>query len=466
MSHKVHPYLPNSVPEVKKSMCTAIGIDDVDQLYADIPEELRFRGEMNLPDPFPAESDLRDHVNSILSKNRTCEENISFLGGGCARHYVPAICDEINQRSEFLTAYAGEPYADHGRFQALFEYQSLMAELLDVEVVNVPTYDWAQAAATSLKMAARITKRREVLISDVVGPDRRSVIENYCTPHLTIVPVEYSRRTGMMDLDDLRHKISEKTAAVYFENPSYLGSVETEGDVIAEIAHEAGALSVVGADPVSLGVMVPPSQYGCDIVCGDIQCLGVHMHFGGGLGGFIGTRDDERFVVEYPSRLFGIAKTSHPGEWGFGDVAYARTSFARREEGKEFVGTHSALWGIAAGVYLALMGPKGMQDLGKVIMQRAQYAMMCLSELPGVGVPRFNAPHFKEFVVDFSRTGLIVEEINRFLLDRRIFGGHDLSRDFPRLGQSALYCITEMHRKDDIDALVDALSECLSKEAR
>lgn len=466
MRGKVHPYLPNSVPDVKRSMCETIGISDVDELYEDIPEELRFRGDMNLPDPLPAEPDLRRHVNSILSKNCTCEENISFLGGGCARHYVPAICDEINQRSEFLTAYAGEPYADHGRFQALFEYQSLMAELLDVDVVNVPTYDWAQAAATSLRMAARITGREEVLVSDAVSPDRRWVMENYCTPQLAIVPVAHCSCTGMMDLDDLASKISAKTAAVYFENPSYLGPVETEGDAIAEIAHKAGALSVVGVDPVSLGVIAPPSHYGCDIVCGDIQGLGIHMHFGGGLAGFVGTRDEERFVMEYPSRLFGIARTCVEGEWGFGDVAYSRTSFAQREEGKEFVGTHSALWGITAGVYLALMGPRGMQDLGRTIMQRSQYAMERLSELPGVTAPKFDAPHFKEFVVDFTRTGLTVEEMNKFLLGRGIFGGHDLSCCFPELGQSALYCITEMHSKGEIDVLADALCECISREAK
>ena len=456
----IHPYIPNSVPDVKEEMLREIGVKDIDELYASIPENLRFRGDMNLPDPILSEYALKRHVEKILSKNKTCEENISFLGGGCWQHYVPAVCDEINQRAEFLTAYAGEPYEDHGRFQALFEYQSLMAELLDMDVVNVPTYDWAQAAATSIRMASRITGRDEVLLQDIIFKDRFLVIKNYCTPVVKIKTVKHDPETGMMDIVDLKSKISSNTAAVYFENPSYLGFIETQGENISSIAHEDGALSIVGVDPISLGVIVPPSHYGADIVCGDIQSLGVHMNYGGGLGGFIATPDEEKFVMEYPSRLFGVAKTIE-GEYGFGDVAYERTSFAEREKGKEFVGTMAALWGITAGVYLALMGPKGMQELGKTIMQRSQYAMKKISEIDGINAPFFKSPHFKEFVVDFNETGKSVKSINRSLLRYGIFGGIDLSKEFPELGNSALYCVTEIHTKEDIDRLVQSLREVL-----
>jgi len=457
----VHPYIPNSVPKVKAKMLEDIGVKDIDELYNDIPESLRFKGEMNLPEPLTSEYALKRHVEKILSKNQTCEENISFLGGGCWQHYVPAICDEINQRSEFLTAYAGEPYEDHGRFQALFEYESLMAELLDMDVVNVPTYDWCQAASTSLRMAGRITRRNEILLSDTVSPDRFMAINNYCRPVLRLRLVKHCPKTGLMDLDDLKLKISVNTAGIYFENPSYLGFIEHQGKAISDIAHEEGALSIVGVDPISLGVMMPPSNYKVDIVCGDIQGLGIHMNYGGGHGGFIATRDEEKFVMEYPSRLFGITKTSVEGEYGFGDVAYERTSFAVREEGKEFIGTCAALWGITAGVYLSLMGPRGMQELGKVIMQKSQYAIKKLSEIKGIKAPFFDSPHFKEFIVDFNDTGMAVKDINIYLREHRIFGGKDLSREFPELGNCALYCITEIHTKDDIDKLVQALSDCL-----
>jgi glycine dehydrogenase subunit 1 len=403
-------------------------------------------------------------VEKILSKNKTCQESISFLGGSCWQHYVPAICDEINQRSEFLTAYAGEPYEDHGRFQALFEYESLMAELVDMDVVNVPTYDWCQAASTSLRMAERITQRAEVLVADTVAPDRLEAIRNYCEPVVKVTLIEHIHETGWVDLDDLRTKISKNIAGVYFENPSFLGFIESQGQVISDIAHENGALCIVGVDPISLGVLVPPSHYGADIVCGDVQPLGVHMNFGGALGGFIATRDEERFVMEYPSRLFGITKTSVEGEYGFGDVAYDRTSFGVREKGKEFVGTAAALWGITAAVYLSLLGPKGMKDLGQHILQKSQYAMKRLSEIEGVKVPRFASVHFKEFVVDINGTMTSVSQVNRSLLRRGIFGGKDLSHEFPDLGQCALYCVTEIHSKEEIDSLVDALAKSLSSK--
>ena len=216
---------------------------------------------------------------------------------------------------------------------------------------------------------------------------------------------------------------------------------------------------MVGADPISLGLLTPPADYGADIVCGDIQPLGMHMQFGGGQAGYIATSDEEAYVMEYPSRLFGIAPTRVEGEYGFGDVTYERTSFAVREEGKEWVGTASALWGITAGVYLALMGPEGMREIGEGIMTRSRYAQMGLEALEGVRAPRFDSAHFKEFVVDFSDTGKSVEEINRGLLQKGIFGGKDLSAEFPELGESALFCVTEVHTKEDIDTLVDAVRE-------
>jgi glycine dehydrogenase subunit 1 len=183
----------------------------------------------------------------------------------------------------------------------------------------------------------------------------------------------------------------------------------------------------------------------------------LHLQFGGALGGFIATRDEEQLVAEYPSRLFGITKTCVDGEYGFGDVLYDRTSFGDREHGKEFVGTASALWGITAAVYLSLMGPQGMRDLGKHILQKSQYAMKRLNDVDGIKAPRFRSPHFKEFVVDFNNTGKRVDQVNEALRGRGIFGGKDLSREFPEHGQCAQYCVTEIHTKDDIDTLVNAI---------
>ena len=457
----VHPYIPNSVPEVQKEMLAEIGVDSIDELYQDIPEELRFSGTMNLPEPLVAESDLKRHLERVLNKNQSCNETLSFLGGGCSQHFVPAVCDEIQGRSEFLTGYAGEPFEDHGRFQALFEYESMMAELLDMDVVNVPTYDWLQAAQTSIRMAARITGRGEALVSDTLAPERLSAIRNYCQGIVKITLVAHCPDTGRLDLKDLEAKLNDDVACVYFENPSYFGCIEDQGQSISDMAHQGGALCVVGADPISLGVLTPPVQYGADIVCGDIQPLGLHMQFGGGQAGYIATRDEERFVMEYPSRLFGIESTSEPGEYGFGDVTFDRTSFAHRDTAKEYIGTATALWGITAGVYLALVGPQGIKDIGQTILQNSLYARKKITELKGACLAFPEAHCFKEFVVDYGPSGKSVQAIHDALLKEGIFGGVDLSASFPGLGSAALICVTELHKKEDIDTLVQALGDAL-----
>lgn len=458
---KSHPYIPNSVPEVEQEMLREIGLTSLEELHAEVPKEIILKDLMNLPEAFGSEYELRRHVEGVLKKNSTCAENLNFLGAGCWQHYVPALCDEVNGKGEFVTAYGGESYNDFGRFQSLFEYQSLMAELVDMEAVNVPTMDWAQAAATAIRMGCRVADRTEALVAGSISADKLAVIKNYCQPDLSIVSVAIDETTGCMDLADLKAKLSDKTGVVYFENPAYLGVLEINAQQIAAAAHDAGAECVVGVDPISLGVIAPPRSFGADIVCGDLQPLGIHMNYGGGQSGFMATMDEEKYVLEFPSRLFGICCTNTPGEYAFGDVAYDRTSFGHlREKAKEYVGTQSALWGITAGVYLATMGPKGMQEVGETIMQNAQYAAAECAKLPGVSL-RFSAPFFKEFVLDFSKTGKTVAEINKALLGKKIFGGKDLSGEFPALGQCAMYCVTEVHTKEDIDCLVAALREIL-----
>ena len=182
----VYPYIPNSEPTVKEQMLRTVGAKSVDEFYEDVPKQLRSKERLNLPQPFLSEYALKRHVEGIMAKNRPAGRCISFLGAGCYQHYVPAICDEVNQRGEFLTAYAGEPYDDHGRFQALFEYTSMMGELLNMDAVNVPTYDGFQATATSLRMASRITGRREALVPRTISPDRLSKILDYCRPGMQI----------------------------------------------------------------------------------------------------------------------------------------------------------------------------------------------------------------------------------------------------------------------------------------
>lgn len=455
----VYPYMPNSVESIKKEMMDELGISTIEELYSYIPEHLRFKGKLNLPEPFLTEIELKDHVNGILSKNISADERISFLGAGCYRHYVPAVCDEINSRSEFLTAYCGETYADHGKVQAIFEFTSLMGELVDMDVVGLATYDGGQATSTSLRMTNRITGRNEILLPKTMNPDILLQVREYCD-FMKIVLIECDNETGQLDLEDLRSKISSNTSAVYIENPSYLGFIETQGKEIGEIAHENGALFIVSADPSSLGILEAPVNYGADITCGDIQCLGMHMGYGSGLSGYIAAKDKPEFILNFPNHFYALYE-NEKGEFGFTRSLNQRTSYGAREKAVEYLGTNTGLWAITAAVYLSLMGPEGMFDLGKNILYKSKYAVKRLSEVEGIKLGFKNSFNFKEFILNFDDTGKTVKEINEELLKRGIFGGKDLSKEFSYLGNSALYCVTELTKKEDIDKLVEELSDIL-----
>ncbi|MFI1382378.1 aminomethyl-transferring glycine dehydrogenase subunit GcvPA [Embleya sp. NPDC020886] len=439
-----HPYIPNAEPAVRAEMLAAIGVESIEDFYTAIPAALRLNRPLDLPAPMASEHELVRHMRGLLARNTDTTEVLSFLGGGCYPHHVPAVCDEVNSRGEFLTAYAGEPYEDHGRFQALFEYVSMMGELLEMDVVNVPTYDGFQATGTALRMAARYTGRSKVLVTAAIGADKLSKLHDFLAPDVEIVMIAITE-TG----EAAEFTVDDTVAAVYLESPNLYGVVESRTAEIAELAHAQGALLVVSADPISLGVLAPPATLGADIVCGDIQSLGMHQSYGGGHAGYIATRDEPRLVAEFPSRLFGIAPTAVPGEYGFGDVFYDRTSFALREEGKEWVGTAASLWGITAGVYLALMGPEGMRELGETILARTRYAMDELAAVPGVSVKHAQAVHFREFAIEVADTDALLTALR----EHGIYAGIALD------ATTLLVCVTERHGKDDIDSLVRAVRE-------
>lgn len=461
----VHPYIPNSVPEVTNEMLKEIGAKSVEDLLKGIPKRLRFKRSLNLPEPFLVEMELRNHVEEILSKNKTCKDYLSFLGAGCWQHYVPAVVDEIIHRAEFLTAYAGNTYSDLGKWQAFFEFQSMMGELLEMDVVSLPTFDWGTAVAFAIRMSSRMTGRNEVLVPKIISPERLSIFQNFCQSkrapnNIDINLVNYDSKTGSIDLDDLKKKISSKTAAVYIENPSYLGIIESNGEEISNLAHNNGSEFIVGIDPISLGILNPPAEYGADIVCGNIQPLGLHLNFGGGVGGFIASRDESKYVSEYPLHLVSIAKTEDKKGFGFGFCSFDQTLYITREKGKDFTGTTVALWTIASAVYLSLMGPEGLRQIGETIIQKSHYAAQTLSKIDNLEII-FSPNFFKEFVVNFDETGKKVDEINKKLLTKKIIGGKNIANEFPNFGNSALYCITEMHSKKDIDRLAAALEEVL-----
>lgn len=457
----VHPYIPNSAPAVEREMLRELGVERAEDLYDLIPEDLKLKRRLELPGPFLSEPELKRHVNGMLHSNISCEENLSFLGAGCWQHAVPALCDEIAGRAEFLTAYCGDTYSDKGKYQALFEYQSMLGELLGMDLVSCPTYDWSCAMGSAIMMAGRITQRKKALLVGSTAPERLSQVQNFCKRAMEIILVPFSQETGTMNLEVLEKMLGDDTACVYFENPNFLGVVEPESAAICGAAKKVGAISIVGVDAISLGVYGAPATYGADIVVGDSQCLGSHMQSGGGVIGFIASRDEDLYCAEYPTRLYSIAPGIRKETFGFGQCTHERTSYVMREHSPDFIGTSKWLGAISASVYLALMGPQGMREVGETILKRRAYAEKKLAEIPGVRAPQLTGSRFKEFVVNFDETGKTVEQINQSLLENCIFGGYDLSRIYPSMGQSALYCVTEIHSKADIDRLADALKEAV-----
>jgi len=453
-----YPYIPNSNETVRKEMLDFIGLKSVAEIYSFIPQEVRMKEPLNLPEPFLSEMDLKHHMEGILKQNSTCDENISFLGAGCYHHYVPAVCDEINGRSEFLTAYSGDTYADHGKLQAFFEFTSMMGELLNMDVVGFPTYDGGQAASTAIMMSRRINGRRVALVPETMNPNLLSQMNCYCDG-MELVSVA-AKENGQLDLQDLKRKLSDNTACVFIQNPAFLGFFEEQGQEIGDLAHSVGAEYIVYADPSALGITQPPADYGADIACGEIQPLGIHMSYGGGLGGYLATRQEERYVMNYPHHLYSIFQNSK-GQFGYARALPERTSYYVREKAVEFLGTCVGLWAVTAAVYLSVMGPEGMRELGENILYKSNYAQKKLAEIRDVSLPYQAGHSFMEFVLNLDKTGKTVAQVNRQLRDYHIFGGYDLSGPMPKLGQSMLLCVTEKTKISEIDTLAEALKQIL-----
>ncbi|MBS7637198.1 aminomethyl-transferring glycine dehydrogenase subunit GcvPA [Candidatus Bathyarchaeota archaeon] len=455
-----HPYIPNSSHEIKQELMKEIGIKSIEELYADIPEKYLLKKPLNLPEAL-SEFEVKKHVEALLSKNKTCEDMPIFLGAGCWPHYVPAAVKEIIQRSEFLTSYTPyQPEISQGILQALFEYQSMICELTAMDVANCSMYDWASALGEAARMASRVTRRNEILVPRIIHPERKATLLTYTDPaDISVKEIAYNPQTGQLDLNDLESKTSNKTAAVYIENPSYLGFIEEHVDEIGGLAHKHGALFIVGVDPTSLGIFKPPGEYGADIVVGEAQPLGNPMNFGGPLLGIFACRDDLNIVRQMPGRIIGLTTTIEGGKHGFCMVLQTREQHIRREKATSNICSNEALCAVASAVYMALLGPQGLRKLGETIMYRANYAVHLLSRIRRVKAPVFKSVHFKEFTVNFDAAGLSVKDVNQKLLGMGIHGGRDISKEFPELGQTALYCVTEIHSKEDIELLVNSLEK-------
>jgi len=456
-----HPYIPNHVDSVRKKLLTTIGVENVEDLFSDIPKNLRLGYRPPLPEPH-SEVEVKRYVEGILSKNRTDGEYISFLGAGVWPHSVPAAVDSIAGRAEFLTSYTPyQPEISQGMLQTLYEYQSLVCELLDMDVADSSMYDWATSLGEAARMAYRVTGRREFLYPHFIHPERLATLRAYSeTAGIKLVEVDNDSENAQIDLEDVKAKVGSETAALYVENPSYPGPLVMNLEELGEVVHDAGGLLVAGVDPISLGLLKPPGQYGADIAIGEGQPLGSYVNYGGPLLGIFACREDTRLLRQIPGRIIGMTVTKD-GETGYCMVLQTREQHIRREKATSNICTNEALLAVRAAVYLALLGPEGIRSLGEYVTTMTAYLTSLFSEIEGVKAPLFIGPHFKEFTIQLTKPGKTISQLNQSLLADGIIGGKPLVEDFPELGEASLLCVTERHTREDLERLAEAVGSIM-----
>lgn len=440
-------FIPTTDAE-RKEMLETIGVSSIEELFEDIPESLRYRGRLNLPEALSEAEALR-HLKELSELNATTEEYVCFLGAGAYEHLIPAAVDHVLSRGEFQTAYT--PYQaeiSQGVLQAMYEYQSLICALTGLDVANASLYDGASSLAEACIMAVAATNRGNVVFSAGINPVYRQVAETYLR-HQGIEVRIAELDQGRTDEDAVAALIDEQTAAVCAQQPNAYGIIENLGPV-GERAKKAGALFVSVVDPISLAIVNPPAEYGADIAVGEGQSLGVPTSYGGPFVGFIAAR--KNLVRRLPGRIVG-ATTDAQGRRGFVLTLQAREQHIRRERATSNICTNQALMALRATVYLALVGKTGLREIAEQCLQKANYARRRLLELPGWSSP-FNGPVFKEFVV---RPPIDPDRLNKELLKERIIGGLPLGRWQADLEAYWLVCVTEARTRQEIDRLIDSV---------
>jgi len=434
-------------------MLEAIGVKSLDDLFEDVPARHRFP-ELNLP-PALTEMEAMEELSGIAGSNENVRSDlISFLGAGMYNHYIPSVVDHILRRGEFYTAYTPyQPEISQGTLQAIFEYQSLMAALTGMEVSNASHYDGATATAeaVSLAYAQFRGKRKKIVLSPTVHPQYRAVIRTYTQG----MELEVAGDNADADLDsqpdELAGLIDDQTSLLIVQYPDFFGRVYDYTKLI-DTAHAKGALVCVVANPTALALFKSPGSMGADIVVGDGQPLGIPMWYGGPSVGFFTTR--KSFVHKMAGRLVGET-VDNRGQRAYVLTLTAREQHIKRERATSNICTNQSLIALGTAVYLSLLGKKGLRQVAELCYQKAHYAAAELSKIKGMGLC-FTEPFFHEFALCVNRP---VEEVNAHLLEHGILGGYDLGQDYPALKDHMLVAVTEMNSKEDIDTLVEVLSE-------
>lgn len=436
-------YLPNS-PADRAAMLRATGHHTIEELFAQIPNQLKLGGRLNLPGPL-SEPEILEFFRQAAS--RSSRDFVSLLGAGAYSHYRPVALDALLSRGEFFTAYTPyQPEIAQGTLQAMFEFQTLIAQLTGMDVANASLYDGSTATTEAALMSLRITQREQLVISRTVHPEYRQVLETYVRQQgIELREVEYSA-SGQIDLRKLESAVTPKTAAVIIQSPNFFGTVERV-QTITEIVRRSGSMVVVAiSEPLSLAIVKPPTE--ADIVAGEAQSFGVPVAFGGPYVGFLAAKAS--FLRQVPGRLVGQARDTE-GRRGFVLTLATREQHIRREKATSNICTNQSLCALAATIYLSLLGKKGLKLLAEHNLAKAHYAAQQLRTVPGAVTP-FAGPHFNEFVV---RTPVSAEELLSELRSEKIIGGLNLERFYPELKNHVLVCVTETVSKAALDCMLD-----------
>lgn len=420
-------------------MLAAIGVDSSAELFADIPEEFRFP-TLNIPEPL-SEFELQQEIEELAGLNATPGDYACFLGAGAYRHHVPAVVRALASRGEFLTSYTPyQPEVSQGTLQAHYEFQTLICQLTNMDVANAGMYEGATSLAEAAMMAARITKRRRIVIADTVSPNYRSVVRTYTQGH--DLEIDQSK----IDHLDLR----DDTACVIVQQPDFFGYIH-DMEPVAASAHEAGALLIAAVDLTSLGMFAPPGAYGADIVTAEAQTLGVSPSYGGPYVGVLASKGDREFLRQMPGRIVGQTADTD-GRTGYVLTLQTREQHIRRERATSNICTSVGLIALMSAIYMAAQGKKGLRHTAELCYHKAHYLASLIEDIPGYSLP-IQGTFFREFVAQCPRPPA---EINEKILEYKIIGGLDVS---DQIENGLLLCCTDLNTRGQIEALANALSE-------
>ncbi|WP_160721639.1 aminomethyl-transferring glycine dehydrogenase subunit GcvPA [Bacillus sp. USDA818B3_A] len=443
-----HRYLPMTEQD-KKAMLETIGVSSIDQLFSDIPEQVRFKGEYNIK-PAKSEVSLLKELFHLADQNADLKRNVCFLGAGVYDHYIPVIVDHVISRSEFYTAYTPyQPEISQGELQAIFEFQTMICELTGMDVANSSMYDGGTALAEAAMLSAGHTKRKKIVVSDAVHPEYREVLKTYAKGQ-NLEVLEAPIKDGVTDVDTLKSLVTEEIAAVIIQYPNFFGRIEPLKEIEA-IIHASKGLFVVNSNPLSLGVLTPPGKLGADIVTGDAQPFGIPTAFGGPHCGYFAVTN--KLMRKVPGRLVGQT-VDDQGRRGFVLTLQAREQHIRREKATSNICSNQALNALAASVAMTALGKKGVREMAAANLQKAHYAKHSFKKA-GFEVV-YEGFAFNEFVVKLEKP---VKVINQLLLEKGIIGGYDLGRDYSGLSNHMLIAVTEQRTKEEIDTLVKELGD-------